>query len=306
MPDQTLIRATHGSADTPLKIGEIEIPCYVLEDGRRVLVQSGVLRALGIARGGNTPYSRGDRLSRFTGQPALQPFVSRSILDVIENPIEFKTPKGGRALGYEATILTDVCEAILKARDAGKLQKQQEHIARRADLLMRGFAVVGIVALVDEATGYQAVRDKNALFRILEAYVSKELLPWTKRFPDEFYQEMFRLRGWQYSPLSVSRPGIVGKLTNNIVYERLPPGVLDELQRKNPVISRGRRAHKHHQFLTTDIGNPHLEKHLAIVIALMRASDSYPKFEKLLNKAVPVPNKPIQTEMFADDEDEAL
>src|SRR5712692_10382868 len=38
-----LVKATHGSPDRPLRIGDLEIPCYVLEDGRRVLVQRGMM-----------------------------------------------------------------------------------------------------------------------------------------------------------------------------------------------------------------------------------------------------------------------
>jgi hypothetical protein len=276
-----IVKATHGSPDHPLRIGDIEIPCYVLEDGRRVLVQTSVVTALGMKQGGSVnarkadqlaefaneknvqAASKQDRLSIFVSGKALQPHVSADLLYRITNPIKFRTPRGQDAYGYEATILVEICEAILKARDEGKLQAQQAHISRQADILMRGFAHVGIIALVDEATGYQEVRDRDALHKILEAYIAKELLPWTKRFPDEFYRQMFRLRGWQYSPMSTKGPRYAGQLTNEIVYDRLPLGVLDELRRKNPIVKDGRREHKHHQFLTENIGNPHLEKHLA-------------------------------------------
>lgn len=290
-------RATHGSPSHPLRIGEIGIPCYVLEDGRRVLVRSGVLAALGIAKGGNTPYSTGDRLSRFTGQPSLQPYLSPSVMEVIANPIEFRSPYRSKTYGYEATILVDICEAILKARDNGKLQDQQEHIAKRADTLMRGFAIVGIVALVDEATGYQKERDRDELQKILAAYISPELLPWTKRFPDEFYKEMFRLRKWQWHPLNPAQGSrYAGQLTNEIVYEKLPPGILDELQRRNPVVDYERKF-EHHRLLTEEIGTPHLEKHLAVVIALMRISPNWRVFMSHFKRAFRKPNEAIQEEM---------
>ena len=87
----------------------------------------------------------------------------------------------------------------------------QEHIGASADILMRGLAHVGIIALVDEATGYQVVREREELHHILEAYINQELLPWSKTFPDGYYQELFRLRGWEYSPPSVKRPQMVGR-----------------------------------------------------------------------------------------------
>jgi hypothetical protein len=80
--------------------------------------------------------------------------------------------------------------------------------------LVRAFAKVGIVALVDEATGYQYDREKDALQKILEQYISPELLPWEKRFPDEFYREIFKLKGWDFTVNGINkRPSIIGKWT---------------------------------------------------------------------------------------------
>ena len=180
------------------------------------------------------------------------------------------------------------------------------HVAIKAEILMRGLAHVGIVALVDEATGYQVVRDRRELHKILGAYIAKELLPWTKRFPDEFYQQMFRLRGWSFDPATGKKPILVGKLTENVVYKKLPEGVLDELKRKNPKNEGGRRQHKHFQFLTEDIGNPHLEKHLLVSTALMRASRNWKEFLRLLDRAVPDPcGHQIEMEFLADEDDES-
>jgi hypothetical protein len=218
-------------------------------------------------------------------------------MDILTSRIRYKSKRGPIVWGYEAAVLPRICETILDAKKAGVLWPRQQYLADTAELLIRALAHVGIIALVDEATGYQAERDRDALHKILEAYIAKELLPWTQRFPNEFYQQMFRLQGWQYSPLSTKRPRRVAQLTVRIVYEKLPPGVLDELRRKNPVIQDGRRRHKLFQFLTEDIGNPHLERHLASVTTLMRISPDQKTFDKLLEKAFPTPNKPVQEEM---------
>ena len=294
-----LPQATHGSPDHPLRIGNIEIPCYVLDNGKRVLFQRAMVSALGMARG-SSGGTGGDRLAKFATGKAIKPFLEKKLSAVTE-PIKFRTPSGGLAYGYEAEILAHLCEAVLKARELGLLQKQQMHIATRCEILLRGFARVGIVALVDEVTGYEKVRDRMDVHRILEAYIAQELLPWTKRFPDEFYRELFRLRGWEFSPLSVKRPLLVGKLTDRVVYKKLPEGVLDRLKKKNPKDEKGHRRHKHHQFLTDEVGNPHLEKHLAVVTALMRASINWRSFLRLLDRAVPTPGG-TQKELFDKDE----
>ncbi len=215
--------ATHGSEDHPLKIGDIEIPCYVLEDETRVLSQRGVIGGLGMSSGSSGAGVRGaDRLTIFLGGKSVSPHVSNELLALTNNPIRFRQPYGGGiAYGYPATILADICDVVLSARKAGDLHHQQHHIADRCELLVRGFARVGIIALVDEATGYQHERTRNSLARILEAFVAKELQPWVKTFPDEFYAQLFRLRGLEYNANYVRRPEYFGTLTNDIIWKRI-------------------------------------------------------------------------------------
>jgi hypothetical protein len=111
---------------------------------------------------------------------------------------------------------------------------------------------------------------------------------WQKTFPDEFYEELYELKGWSHTgrPLH-SRPSIVGKYTNDIVYERLAPGILKELQQKNPIDENGNRPVRHFQWLTKDTGLPHLRRHLEGVIALMRAAKDWRHFQELISRSYP-------------------
>lgn len=273
-----------------LHIGDIVLPCAVLSDRTRVITESSVVKTLGRGYGGKSKKlaqiskSSGPPLPSFLSGSTLQPFVSHSLIIALSKPILYRA-KGGVRRAVNAILLPEICEVWLKAREEKALQPSQEHIAKRAEILMRGLAHVGITALVDEATGYQEVRDRDELHQILEAYIADEFLPWTKRFPDEFYEQLFRLRHWQYRPISVKRPKYVGKLTNELVYEKLPKGVLDELRSKNPVTPRGYRKYRHFQFLTEDIGNPHLEKQLVAVTTLMKVSPTWATFYRLFNRA---------------------
>jgi P63C domain len=295
-------KATH---QDKIKIGDLEIPCAVLDDEARtrVLSERGTTAALGGKRGG-AHWRRQAEGGGAIGLPAvisannLAPFVSDELRLKLGTPIRYTAMHGGRpAHGIEAKALPEICEVLLKARDAGPnvLTAPQKPIAANADILMRGLAHVGVIALVDEATGFQEERNRNELQQILEAYISKELLPWAKRFPDEYYEQLFRLRGWQYSPVSVKRPSYVGTLTNELIYDRMPPGVKEELQRTNPVNpATKRRRRKHHQFLTEDIGNPHLERQMAAVIALMRAAPTWAAFKRMFARAFPPPQMMLE------------
>jgi hypothetical protein len=178
----------------------------------------------------------------------------------------------------------------LEAADAGVLKRNQEHIYEKCKLLVRALAVVGITALVDEATGYQEVRDRFALQAILDQFLRKEFAAWAKRFPDEFYQHIFRLRGWEWKGMKINRPQIVANYTKDIVYERLAPGILRELEVRNPIIDdKGHRKAKHHSWLTEDIGVPALAQHLHAVMALMRVcrDEDWATFKKMLDHAFP-------------------
>jgi len=175
---------------------------------------------------------------------------------------------------------------FLDAEKKKVLKPQQEAAAKAAEMLHRGLAKTAIIALVDEATGYQYERARNALAEILEAFIGKELAKWAKTFNDDFYKELFRLRGVKTDDIK-KRPPYFGHLTKNLVYQRLAPGVLKELEQKNPVSDSGHRRHRHFQWLTQDVGHPKLREHLAKVTALMQISDDYDTFVGLLDRVAP-------------------
>ena len=260
------IKATH---DGELNIGSAAIACAVLEDGTRVLTQSSFLRAIGQSHKPAGKRIGFEETAPFLASNNLKPFISED-LKASTKKVRFRPTRGGAAVGYKAELLPQVCEVYLRARDEKVLFASQQRMAHACEVLMRGLAHVGIVALVDEATNYQEIRDRKALNKILDAYPIPERAKWAKRFPDEFYREIFRLRGWPWQGMKVNRPQIVGGYTNDIVWERLAPGVREELERINPK-TEGKRRSKHHQYLTPDIGHPALQKHLNGVIVLMNS-----------------------------------
>lgn len=280
--------ATH---DGEIRIGDLNIECAVLADGRRVLSQRGVGRALGRKHGGEDFRRRqgGGELPIYIGAANLKPFISKELEAVVSKPIFYRAGVN-TAHGIQATVLPQICDVWLKARDAGVLKAAQLPIAAKADIIVRGLAHTGIIALVDEATGYQDARAKDALAKILEAFIAKELRKWISTFPTDYYKELFRLRGWTFPNLPADqrkRPVLVGKITNDVIYDRLAPGVRSELNRVTPRDDKGRLKHKLFQRLTDDVGHPKLREHLASVITLMRASDNWQHFMHMLNRSLP-------------------
>lgn len=272
-------------------IGETRIPCAVLNDGRRILAEHGIIQALsdGGASGSSKRIKKAsDGLAPtpvFLAAERLKPFITNELANGLLSPIEY-LEKDKIVVGYDASVLPVVCEIWLKARDAGVLQKQQMPKVQKAEILMRGLAHIGILALVDEATGYQAVREKDALAKILEAFVAKELRPWIKTFPNAYYEEIFRLYKLPYPPASNKnwKPGFIGTLTNNVVYERLAPEILPELKK---AASKAEKKAKLHQWLTDDIGHPKLREHLASIVTLLKLSDTPQDFKNKVDRIHP-------------------
>jgi len=275
-----------------LLFGNLEIDCAVLEDGTRVISQRTLTRALGAPSGGGAFKRRSDEgvadLPIFLAYERIKGFIGEGLSASLKSPLEYSPIHGGRsAFGIRAELIPEICDVWLKASDAGVLSNRQTVIAQQADTLMRGLAHVGIVALVDEATGYQYVRARTALEDILEKFIATEFRKWAKTFPDDFYRQLFRLRHWDFKEDTVKKTPLVGKLTLDLVYDRLAPGVRQRLEAENPKNEKGYRKHKLFQRLTEDIGDPALRAHLASVITLMKVADEWDAFMKMMNRALP-------------------
>lgn len=260
-----------------LPIGEVELQCHVLNDGRRVLTQREVVRAIS-----------GGRVSG----SYLQNIPGFDVASLPSRVIHFTDPAGPQINhGFEATLLIEICEAYLKARDRndGSLKPNQENIARAADLIVRACARVGIEALIDEATGYQEVRAKNALQVKLQLFIAEQMGDWIKRFPDEFWLQLARLEGVKYS--AQRRPWRWGKYVMRFVYDAIDPDVSKRLSEINPDPARG---HNHHQHLTK-FGQKELNDHLQQVIAVMRLCNDMDDFRRKFPRAFPT--GPVQLEL---------
>jgi hypothetical protein len=284
-----------------LTIGDMSIPCAVLnvlKDGVvvpiRVLSENGITNALlGSISGASKRRKRalqeqGAPIPLFLAPERLSAFISEDLMHGPLKPIIYQDGKSTEN-GFDAQILPIVCDIWLKARDAGALQDQQLDKAKKAEILMRGLAHVGIIALVDEATGYQYERARQALEEILEKFISNELRRWVPTFPNEFYDQVCRLKGWRVSEIPGRRTMALAKVTIDLVYERLAPNLYPRLKKIQLKNEQGRPKHKLWQRLSEDIGDPKLREHLASEITLMRVFDArcWDDFYKALNRALP-------------------
>ena len=282
-----------------LQLGGIEVDCYVTEDGERLIAGRGMQDILKLVDE-DTPRQQkpGSRLTRLLNNKTINPLIYKN-----KNKDHF-VPKKRRYLGrgiagFNAEMLVDICEGMLEARKQGILKTaRQSIIAAQCELIMRGLAKTGIVALIDEATGYQKLRPADGLRTYFDQVLRKDLAVWLKRFPDEFYENIYRLKGWEWPGMGKNRFSVVGKYTNDLVYGRIVPGLQDELERRNPKNKNGYRVHKHHQWLNDDAGDKLFSQQMFTILALQRAclnkaGNKWNHFMSMMDDILPRKNSTI-------------
>ena len=281
-----------------LDIGDLSFPCSVLSNGDRVLTQTDFMNGMGMYYSGWISKNRSEEdiaaeIPQFLSHKGIKPYVNKHLGSLQSITIKYRSEKGNLAHGIKADIIPKILDIWIDADDFGKLGPRQKQIAAKARILMRSLAHVGIIALVDEATGYQRDRASDALARILEAFIAKELRPWVKTFPDEFYEELFRLRGLNYPRDKVKRPQYFGHLTNDIIYKRLAPSILEELKNTIPKYPNGKPKNHLHRKLSSDFGHPKLREHMASTITAMKLSSDYDDFLSKMDMLHPKYNETI-------------
>lgn len=282
-PPPKPLEATHRGI---LPIGGLQLECYVLEDGRRVFGKRGMARAVGLKSEGGNAF-----IKTLSGK-RLGSEINDELREKLENPIVFNISGADPGHGYEAETLVDVCKAVVRADDAGKLLETQKPMAAQARAIINALAKVGIAALIDEATGYQTERGPDALRLLVEAYIEKERREWEKEFPDDFYLTLNKVYGSDpyiakaSGALVINKPQHFGNFTNKYVYGPLENGeVLKELQRLNPkVAATGTRKEKLHQFLSKGYGLEKLREQRQEVLTMLKLSDDINDFKRLYEK----------------------
>jgi hypothetical protein len=258
-----------------LKLGEYELPCYVLSNRKRVLIMREVVHLLtGNRKGGLDRYTKASGVRDYMPEKyVIYPHKEVAILFRVGNKLTY---------GYEAEDVIAICDAYLKAREKNALHPTQEHLAQQAEIFIRACAKVGLVALIDEATGFQAVRDDNELQVKLAAYISKEMNEWVKTFPVDFFNQLYRLEGHKPPLAATPYPMRFGKYVMQFVYDTLDPDVADWLRANNPN-PEGQRHH--HQWLSKEYGQQKLQRHLMEVLGIMKASPSMDAFKDNIARA---------------------
>lgn len=257
----------------PLKIYDIGIECYILNDGTPLFNKGKLMKAIGRSWKGT---SRSE-MPNFIGAKNIQPFVSEELKEKVQG-IEFYD--GERKIsGYHADILPLICETYLDARNAGVLTATQQPIAQKCEMLSRAFMRAGVTGYIYEQLGYEKYKHPDALKFLIESYLSEEVRKWSKEFPDDLFMQMDRIYG-NFKTTSRNRPQYYAKFIRKYIYDPIEKGmVLNKLDEANPTTEKGNRKNRHHQYLSEDKGLPSLKAHIWQVVGLLKSCPNKRTFE---------------------------
>ncbi len=313
MKKQTKLKATH---EGKIKIGQTILDVAVLNDKTRIISQSDLFKAFGRPMRGSRDTSdqhlrqnpeNASKLPALIDAKNLKPFISSDLMDVIK-VVEYENLSGEICRGYDAIILPLICEVYITANEAKKHDGKPVLLAKQvanyvaSKMLMRSLYKISIISLVDEATSFQYERAKDALQKFLDKFLLEERAKWIKTFPDEFFETIYKMKGWNWSEAaSGQKPGVIGHYINDLIYSRIAPEVLRELQARNPVTEKGYRKYKHPQLIDPEFGHPKLKEHINSITLLGRASGyNWNAFQKLVNKAFPPFGKSLEMDFPED------
>ncbi len=239
----------------------------------------------------------GNAFMRTMSRKGINSVLSDKLRKMIKEPISFYTLRGELADGYQAETLIEVCDALIEAKNQNKLAPSQAFLAIQAEIIFRSAAKIGIVALVDEATGYQD-KTRDEYRRLFDQFVRQEFTQWEKEFPDKFFDMIYRLYGLKReAPDSSRHPQFFGHFIRKYVYYALANSngaILEQLEERNPVVyDSGGRKRKFFQYLTEEVGVPAFRQHLWQVVGIGESVRDRIHFERSFYRAFPhaIPKK---------------
>ena len=271
---EPMLRAIHSGV---IKLGDIELPCYVLNNEKRVLAQRAVVALISGGR-------ESGNLTRYLEAKNIQSLLPDNLRKGRYDDHILKFLAGSNIThGLEAGDVIDICKTYLKSRQNGTLHPSQAKNAEHAEIFVQASAKTGIDAVVDEATGYEYFRRANDLQERLSAYLQEEYRDWTLTFKKDFFLQLYKLEG-RKPPMPLKKyPKRFGRYIMRFVYDTLDPEIADWLREHNP----NPEGQKHHWQKFNDFGYDRLQGHLMSVMGIMKASPTLERFKEGLSIAFP-------------------
>lgn len=258
----------------------IDAECYVLDDADKTVVVSkaGLSRLLSL--GGH-----GAHVDRLLNAQYMADYVDPILLEKMQKPLIFNGSLGYKfrftgAQGYDITVIGDIANALIKANIAGALPKSRYEAAKQAQALANASMKAGLKGLAYAIAGYRP--EVQEVIDAFKAFVREEARQYEKEFPDELYEEWYRLYGLNRP--EKGRPIRFGQLTNMQIYVPLAKSkgkILEQIRASRD--ENGKQSDKLHLFLS-EIGVKALRQHIGKLLGVAAMSDNKEEYEAGIEK----------------------
>lgn len=260
-----------------LSVGDLELDVTILKDGTPVISYGSAEKFFGLNS------HKGKFFPQLTGQ----------LKETIGNPISWRV-KGNKRVysGFDANVLYRFASTLVKMSkfDNQELSPSKQQIIEQCWALVDAFGESGVRAVCYDAAGYLQEIKRGVMTEYFNSFIADVLKPWQLRFDGDIWREFYRVWGKEIPKDRPMHEGAwLSKLLDVYVYGVMPKEVVDEIKSKNPYVKGRYRAHKNHQFLSEQMGDPALMSVIAQVRTLLRLTPpgKPQKFKELHRKAFP-------------------
>lgn len=279
------LKIAYGSSKLPLKIGGLELACYILSDKQHVLPIAGIQKILGYEGKSETWLLHIlISISKFEKIP-------KELLEAYEHPvkIEINATKNNIEIlnAIDSTAFLETCQTIVDAKNNGLLGANLIKISKPASLILEHTKHKSIDVLIDDATGYQTYKTQVMLSfeQYMHSQLEDEAVFWLKTIADDFYLVLFKIHNQDWHLMKTS-PEIMGSLIYDLIFCRINTEILSELRAKAP-----KRAYLRKGNRPQDNENPKLKEYIDDIMALLKTTaHNWFIFLQLLNRTYPIQN----------------
>lgn len=282
--EKNIHQIAFGSEQLPLRIGNIELPCFILDNRQAIFAKNGFQKALG--------YDGKSEDWLFDFLSSINKFypIPGELFASYEKPILFEVSSKEGAIimsGIPTYILLMTCQTIINAKSDGYLSVGQLKHAKAAQTIAQYASLHNLNEAVAQASGFDFAKEsgKEFLQQFLVKSTNDNAYHWVKTFRDSFYDMLLVLNGFSWTDLR-AKPEEISSLLHEIVFSRISDNLLAELRENQPKRSYRRKGKN------SDNEHPVLKDYIAETLSLAKAAaDNWTIFIQLLNRIHPKKNR---------------
>jgi hypothetical protein len=266
---ENVIKATYQGTIT---LNNTELKVGILENGKKVVYRSSIYKLFNKTKRGRV---RKDLKSKkrltFVNTELLKKYIDDNLDNTLKT-IKFKSERGKIIEAYDADAIPNIANLYINTEKKIKLPPNQASLIEPSKQIINSLSGRDIKLIITEELNYSFTTEIRVLLKTLKPQFEPTIYNWLQVFPVSFFHQLYRLNNWEFIETEIiSRPSILTKWINNLVFERLPEDVLNDLNNTKPKLKLIKSSD---QLITENIGNSHLKGQINQVMTMFLISSN--------------------------------